>query len=629
MFKSIKTIALLIAFSFCLLGAAPKDVPKPGMSPIADASMKGEADTVRSLLKQGIDVNASHGDGMSALHWAAKHENVEIAEMLLYAGANVNALTRLGKFTALHLAGKTGNRNLIEILLDANADVNSKTEFGTTPIMYASLSGNPDVVQMLIEGGANVNAEESAKGRTPLMFAAAFNRHEVIKVLAENDADITATTNIFETAAVEKEWSKADKERRKQRLEEAQAIQLAAAQDSGEPNPEEKVDKDRPCVRAFNEPDCETEEKKKGRSFLSKMFGWLPGVGDGGEKVSPDEQRRRNRFRRLPFGEIVGNQGGMTALHFAARQGNKDSVDALLQAGADINSQTGGDKTTPMLIATINGHFDLANSLLEKGADPNLQSEAGATPLYAAINLRWAPKALYPQPRAHLQQKLSYLDFMEILLKNGAEPNTRLSKKIWYSGYNFDLSGVNENGATPFWRAAYGTDIPAMKLLVAHGADPHVPTRVPEVEPTDGIGPREDIEDVSGLPPVPQGGPAVSPLLAAAGVGYGAGFAGNSHKHVRDGFMPTVKYLVEELGADVMFRDHQGYNAIHHAATRGDTDMIEYLVSKGCDVSAVSRQGQTTADMANGPVQRVQPWPEALALLEKLGSKNNHKCVSC
>jgi hypothetical protein len=57
--------------------------------------------------------------------------------------------------------------------------------------------------------------------------------------------------------------------------------------------------------------------------------------------------------------------------------------------------------------------------------------------------------------------------------------------------------------------------------------------------------------------------------------------------------------------------------------------MILYLVSKGADVTAVARSGQTTADMANGPVQRVSPFPDTVALLEKLGSKNSHKCVSC
>jgi ankyrin repeat protein len=68
---------------------------------------------------------------------------------------------------------------------------------------------------------------------------------------------------------------------------------------------------------------------------------------------------------------------------------------------------------------------------------------------------------------------------------------------------------------------------------------------------------------------------------------------------------------------------------VHHAAARGDNALIEYLVSKGADVTLLSRRGQTTADMANGPVQRVPPFLETVALLMKLGSKNSLKCLSC
>ena len=76
-------------------------------------------------------------------------------------------------------------------------------------------------------------------------------------------------------------------------------------------------------------------------------------------------------------------------------------------------------------------------------------------------------------------------------------------------------------------------------------------------------------------------------------------------------------------------RDFGGYTPLHHAAARGDDDMILYLVDKGADVTAVARNGQTVADLANGPVQRVSPFPETVALLEKLGSKNNNNCVTC
>jgi len=91
----------------------------------------------------------------------------------------------------------------------------------------------------------------------------------------------------------------------------------------------------------------------------------------------------------------------------------------------------------------------------------------------------------------------------------------------------------------------------------------------------------------------------------------------------------AVKYLVEELHADVNVRDHEGNTAIHHAAARGDNEMILYLISKGADPKIINRAGQTTVDLANGPVQRITPFPETIKLLEGMGVKNNHKCVGC
>jgi ankyrin repeat protein len=134
---------------------------------------------------------------------------------------------------------------------------------------------------------------------------------------------------------------------------------------------------------------------------------------------------------------------------------------------------------------------------------------------------------------------------------------------------------------------------------------------------------------VSGLPPVPIGGFGVPPLHAASGVGYGEGYAANSHRNAPSGWMVAIRYLVEDLGADVNAKDHDGNTALHHAAARGDNEMIQYLVSKGADVMAVNRAGETTVDMANGPVQRIQPFPGTIALLTKLGAKNNNRCKSC
>jgi hypothetical protein len=214
---------------------------------------------------------------------------------------------------------------------------------------------------------------------------------------------------------------------------------------------------------------------------------------------------------------------------------------------------------------------------------------------------------------------------MEALLKAGANPNARTRKHLWYASYNHCCS-ESMDGATPFWRAAYATDVEAMRLLVAYGADPNITTQAPAPRRP---GRATAGPDPSGVPPIPPGGPGVWPVHAASGVGYGEGYESNAHRHVPEGWLPALKYLVETLGADVNARDHDGYTPLHHAASRGDNAAIRYLVEKGADVKAVSRRGQTTADMANGPYQRTTPYPETIALLESLGSKNNHKCVSC
>ena len=556
-----------------LLSAAPS-------APVADAAMDGNRDAVKQLLKQAADVNAAQGDGMTALHWAAMKNDAELAQTLLYAGANVKATTRIGAYTPLLLAAKNGAATAITPLLKSGADVNAATSNGTTPLMFAAASGNADAVNALLQGGADVNAKENVRGLTPAMFAAASNRAAVLDILAARGADLKAMSKVTDLAALSKD--------------------PAALREFTQGNP----------VPPGVEPG--TQGSRNGPAPTGRGRGpQTPGVD-----------------RNFQLNELVSAQGGMTPLLLAAREGHVDAVKALLKAGAGVNQVSGGDKTSPLLIATINGHFDLALFLHEQGADPQTASDNNATPLYAALNVEWAPKALYPQPRAQVNQKATYLELMKALLDKGAEPNIRLNKKVWYSGYSFDLSGVDETGATPFWRAAYASDVEAMKVLVAYGADPNIRTERIAGRPRAGDIDRE-VKDVSGLPPVPVGGPAVTPLQAAAGVGYGEGFAANSHRFAPTGMLAAVKYLIEDLGADVNAFDHEGNTALHHAAARGDVEMIEYLVSKGANVKAVSREGRTTADMANGPVQRIQPFPEAVALLEKLGAKNNHTCVSC
>jgi len=564
-----------------------------GPAPVADAAMARNRDAVKALLTNGADVNAAQGDGMTALHWAARNGDAELAQMLLFAGANVKAATRLGGYTPLMMAADQGHATVIAALVSGGADAKAANALGTTALMLAAQSGNPQAVTTLVENGAEIEAKEKTFGQTPLMFAASMNRVEAIKALLKAGADVKATSKVNNVG----------------NLSSQQQEFLASASGSGNQAGGDGTGRAGQVVA----PGAGAPAAAQGAGGGRRSGGGSPGIDRG-----------------YFYNELIGTQGGHTALMLAARSGFADAVKTLVAAGADVNQISAGDKTSPLLIAAINGHFDLAKWLLEQGADPNAASENGVTPLYASLNVTWAPRALYPQPRAFNQQQITYLDFMKALLEKGADPNRRLTKKVWYSEYNFDLAGVDEAGATPFWRAAFAGDVPAMQLLFEHGADANISTMRPIGRRALGdAGAARDAKDVSGLDPIPPGGPGVPPLQAAAGVGFGEGFAANSHIHSPAGFLPGIKWMVEVAGADVNAVDHDGNTALHHAAARGDVESILYLVSKGADVTRVNREGNTVADMANGPVQRVQPWPEALQLLEKLGSKNNHKCVSC
>jgi ankyrin repeat protein len=560
---------VIVALAVCgTLSAAPASV-------VADAARDGDLATVKRLLKDGGDVNAALGDGTTALHHAAMRGDAEMASVLLYAGANVRATTRLGGYTPLHLASQRGHDAVIDVLIKAGANPNQPTVTGATPLMLAAASGHVAAVKQLVAHKADVNAKEQANDQTALMFAAAFDRPEVVKILVEVGADSTATSKVVDISALTSPEEALQEEIRL-------STQRASAQASGRPAPT-------------------PADKSKEVAGVTRAF---------------------------RYNELIGKQGGFAAIHYAVRQGSAPSVASLLDGGVDVNMRATGDGTTPLLMAIINGHYDLAMSLLERGADPNLASDAGATPLYATINIEWAPKSFYPQPRAQLQQRTGYLTLMKALVDKGADPNARLLKKLWYTQYNFDLLRTDEGGATPFWRAAYASDIEAMKLLIVAGADPFITTvKGPTQERDQQGGVRAG--DANRLPPMPTGSPGINALHAAAGVGYGEGFAGNAHRYAPTGMLAAVKYLVEEVGIDVNAVDDDGNTAVHHAASRGDNEMIQYLVSKGADVTKVNRAGLTTVDMANGPVQRTQPYPETIKLLESLGAKNNHKCVSC
>ncbi len=132
---------------------------------LIDAVKNADTKAVRSLLQQHVDLNATEADGFTALHWAAQRDNLEIADLLLSAGADVKAASRYN-ITPLSLACTNGDAALIDRFLKAGADPNATSEQGQTALMTAALTGKLDAVKLLLLRGAKVNAKESWKGQT-------------------------------------------------------------------------------------------------------------------------------------------------------------------------------------------------------------------------------------------------------------------------------------------------------------------------------------------------------------------------------------------------------------------------------------------------------------------------------
>lgn len=527
--------------------------PAAGDTRLPDAAEHGNRIAVQSLLKSGVNVNSAQGDGMTALHWSAYRDDAEMAAALLKAGADVRAATRLEGLTPLFIAAKGGYADVLALFIKAGADPKAANSTGATPLMLAAGSGDTAAVTTLLDHGADVNAKETTWGETALMFAAAYDRVNVVKLLLARGANASATTVV-------------------ERLDSSKGYDPDAVNENPNARKAEEAKADDDPVKA-----AQRKKAAEKRAAAAKM-------------------------------RAAEAMGGMTALHFAAREGHLPTIEAMAGAGVNVNEVSAADQTSPLLEAIYNGHFDAAKYLLDHGADPKLVNADGLAPLYAVVDMKWANRTWYP-PASTAQEQANYLDLMKEILAKGADPNVRIKKKVWFRRFHDDW--IDSPGATAFWRAAQANDLPAMKLLIEHGADPNIPT-------------------IHGA--------------TALQVAAGYGFEDQLSAIVPGARFAVVKYLVGDLHMDVNAHDDFGYTALHGAAYVGADDIIEYLVANGADIHAKSHgiiqqegqtvfqappgKGDTVADMANGPRTHGIQHPDTVKLCEKLGSANSHNCRS-
>ena len=211
----------------------------PPESPVADAAMRADLGKVRLLLKGGADVNVAQGDGMTALHWSAENRSAEMAAMLIYAGANVEAVTRIGGYTPLHLASRSGSTTIVQGLLEAGADPAVRSSVGgATPLHLAASASSMGSVLSLLDHGAEIDAREHAWGQTPLIFASSLGRTEVVELLLDRGADVSITTSLIYLPALQ-DADRAARQRRDKVLDGFRAVQDVSGAESWRPSPTE------------------------------------------------------------------------------------------------------------------------------------------------------------------------------------------------------------------------------------------------------------------------------------------------------------------------------------------------------------------------------------------------------
>jgi ankyrin repeat protein len=492
---------------------------------VLNATKQGDGAALRTLLAQHPDVNAADPDGTTPLHWAAQRNDVELVDLLIAAGADAKAANRYG-VTPLSVACTNGNAAIVDKLLKAGADPNTSTPEGETALMTAARSGNPDAVRILLAHGAKVNAREQSRGQTALMWAASENHAAAAKVLIEAGADINARSNGGFTAL------------------------LFSARDGS------TAAVDVLLKSGANVNDTIQPAPAAGRGR---------GAGPGAAGAAPAGASARAAIQGAP--------------------GEQDpTVQRLLQVfNTGSRGRAGPGGTSALVLAITNAHFELASQLLDRGADPNADGQ-GWTPLH---QLTWTrrPPIQHGLPPAVQTGDVSSLELAEKLLQHGAHPDARMTKEP----ADGDRNVLNRLGSTPFLQAAKLADIPYMKLLVEHGADPSIRTEE-----------------------------GATPLMAAAGVGI---WQVGESAGTNDEAFAAVK-LCYELGNDVNAVDGNGDTALHGAAHRGSNDIVRFLVDKGAKLDVPNKLGWTPWIIADGVFypNTYNRRLDTAALLLKLGA---------
>jgi len=409
-------------------------------SSLADAVENGDVAAVRVQFEKKADVNAKQADGMTALHWAALHDDADLARRLIAADADPNAANRYG-VTPLQLACRNGNTEIVEVLLAARADANLTGPGEVTPLMIAARTGRIEPVNALLEHAADVNAHER-KSQTALMWAAADGQVEVVDALLKKGADFrTPLPSGFTPFFFAVREGRGDVV---QRLIEAGADIDETMKPSG--------DKHKPDKQPTTALILAVENGHFELAAALLKAGADPNARPAGYTALHAISSVRKPIRGDGDPPPIGS-GKMDSLDFVGK---------LVGHGADLNArQEKGTKergrftttgSTPFVLASRASDVPLMRLLVELGADTKLANADNCTPLLAATGVG----ALGDGDESAGTEEEA-IAAVKMLLDEGA-----------------DVNAVDDNGETAMHGAAYQSRSKLVQLLAERGADVNV-----------------------------------------------------------------------------------------------------------------------------------------------------------
>ncbi len=447
-------ITCLVA-GLLLFGAAAANA---ATSEIADAAMRGDREAVRAALARKADVNAAQVDGTTALHWAVDRDDVELAELLLTAGARVSARTREG-VTPLQLAAINGSARMLGRLIKSGADPNAAlTPAGDTALMLGSRTGKTDAIRLLLEARADVNARESWGGTTALMWAVAEGHAEAARLLIAAGADVNARSHYVAAANGRGfEGRTPSASRTEEKVEEFASGWLTplmfAARDG-------RLELTRILLGAGADVDAVAGDGKTALA-LAIFNGNYDVASFLVDRKADVNKADAQRF--TPLFWAVDRRNMETAPNFPwmVTVDPMPIIRKLLDAGANANAivnntprgrmREGSPRivfATALMRAAFAGDLELVKLLLERGADPAIVSRDGETMVSAAAGLAFI----------HGYHR-------------GRPPEERLQVVKLFVHLGNDVNQPDDYGITPLMAAANGGDTKLIQYLVDAGAD--------------------------------------------------------------------------------------------------------------------------------------------------------------